>query len=111
MPANSEFVKSLLTNPEVIALNQEGINPRQLSRSDDEVIWVSETTDAKYVNVGFFNLNDEEREIEASFKALGISGRCEVRDLWEQKDLGNFRNRFRVEINPHGAKLFRFKVL
>jgi len=55
---------------------------------------------------------DPRREVEhdvvpVEFAALGFSGPCRVRDLWQQKDLGVFTSRYAPEIPSHGARLLR----
>lgn len=108
MPENTAFVKDLLTNEEVIAANQQGKNPRQLSREDGKVIWLSEGTEPKSLYVAFFNLNEEKTEIRLSYKDLGISASSvEWRNLWEKRDLGKMKKSFSVEVERHDAKMYK----
>lgn len=66
LPSNDAFTLSLLTNPEVIAVDQESANNRQLFRTNDKVAWVADAPQGgKYLAV--FNLNDEGGQ---SFDAL-----------------------------------------
>jgi len=66
LPSNDAFTLSLLTNPEVIAVNQHSSNNRQLFRIDDKVAWVADAPNGgKYLAV--FNLNDASGE---SFNSL-----------------------------------------
>lgn len=110
MPMNTEFVKNLLTNDEVLQLNQQAINPRQLYRQGDLIVWVSEMPDSSDLNIGLFNLSDENSKIKVELKSLGIKGRVNVRDLWAKKDLGIFTRMFSAEINAHGSGLFRIRI-
>ncbi|WP_083925282.1 glycoside hydrolase family 27 protein [Flexithrix dorotheae] len=105
MPDNNEFTENLLTNPEVIALNQKGKSARQYSRIDDKVIWISEMPDGKTINIGFFNLNDQEEEISLNLKEAGFSGKFMGKDLWEQKSLGTISAKLKCKLAPHDAKL------
>jgi hypothetical protein len=45
--------------------------------------------------------------VEILFSDLGIHGKVTVRDLWQQKDIGEFANKFVSEIPLHGATLLR----
>ncbi len=45
--------------------------------------------------------------LPVQISALGLSGRCEVRDLWAKKDLGNFSGSFSLYVRNHGARLLR----
>jgi alpha-galactosidase len=107
MPENTPFVASLLTNGEVLAVDQDSHDSRQLSRQDSTVVWVSQVNDSKDWNVAFFNLDDVEREVSIVFPAIGIRKKCKVRDLWKKQDLGVFKGVYKQKIPPHGAALFR----
>ncbi len=57
LPSNDAFTTSLITNPEVIAVDQHSSNNRQLFRSGGKVAWVADAPNGgKYLAV--FNLND-----------------------------------------------------
>jgi alpha-galactosidase len=61
LPSNDAFTLSLLTNPEVIAVDQNSSNNRQLFRTNDKVAWVADAPGGgKYLAV--FNLNDPSGE-------------------------------------------------
>lgn len=107
MPDNSEFVERLMTNAEVLAVNQNAENSRQLYRENGKVVWGSNVPDSKEMYLAIFNLNDEPVEIPVLFSQLGLTGDCKVRDLWMHKDLGSFNEKFSEKVNPHGAKIFK----
>jgi len=66
LPSNDAFTRSLITNPEVIAVDQHSSNNRQLFRTDDKVAWVADAPNGgKYLAV--FNLNNATGE---SFNSL-----------------------------------------
>jgi alpha-galactosidase len=45
--------------------------------------------------------------VKADFAELKLEGKQSVRDLWRQKDLGNFENAFEPEVPPHGVVLVK----
>ncbi len=45
--------------------------------------------------------------ISVELADLGLAGKCQVRDLWEHKDLGIFKDRISVEVEEHGSMLLR----
>ncbi len=55
------FTIDLLTNPEVLAVNQHSTNNRQLSREDDLIVWVADVpgSDDKYVALFNAQSNDD----------------------------------------------------
>lgn len=107
LPENTPLVKALLTNPEVVAVNQQGTNQRQLSREDGLIVWVSDAPDGKSKYVGFFNLNEDAQEVSVRWKDLKMGGKLTVRNLWEQKEEGQFKEGFSKSINGHGGQLYK----
>jgi hypothetical protein len=117
MPKNDEFTLSLLTNDEVLAVNQRSTGGRELSNRDGLVIWVADVPDSRDKYVGLFNTRDkvagaDEAGVAVSLvlKDLGIGG-CSVRDLWTKKDLGPFTDEFSRIIPYHGAGLYRLTAI
>lgn len=107
MPENTPFVKELLTNPEVIEVNQKGTFQKELWRKDGLIVWVSDAPDGKSKYVAIFNTDDKKRDIKVNFKELGIKTKVKVRNLWTRKDVGSYKNSFTENVNVHGAKLFK----
>ena len=120
MTKTDDFTLSLLTNDEVLAVDQHSENNHQLFRTDDGLVaWVADVpgSDARYLAV--FNLHDPSTNAPASAKTvvpvklaqLGFSGEAKVRDLWQKKDLENIQTQFEPEVPAHGARLFRLTPL
>jgi alpha-galactosidase len=107
MVENTPFVTSLLTNDEVINVNQNSTNSHQLYRKDSVVVWVSQVNNSKDWNVAFFNLDEAAKEVAVDFAAIGIKQKCKVRDLWKKQEAGIFKKEYKQSINPHGAAIFR----
>ena len=115
---NSETIK-ILTNPEVIAVNQDplGVQGLRVSKLGDAEVWMKplQSTepgdtgrDAKYdFAVGLLNRGGSSRRITASRKTLGLKGSFEIRDLWNRKDLDSFADIISCEVAPHTMELFR----
>lgn len=109
-----DFTLSLITNPEVIAVDQESGGNRQLSSEGGVVVWVADVPRSRDKYVAVFNTNDAPPgNARASMRAtiklsdLGFKGQCRVRDLWRQQIIGEFKEMFAVDINWHGAGLYR----
>ncbi|WP_399881013.1 alpha-galactosidase D [Streptomyces sp. BBFR51] len=97
---------SLLTNREVIALNQGPTPPaRPVTPSNDQQVWGAKNPDGGYT-VALFNLGDAPAPVTADWAAFGFTGRAEVRDLWNHEDLGTHRNRITQALPAHGSRLF-----
>ena len=108
LPSNDAFTLSLLTNAEALAVNRKSAGNRELFARGSQVAWVADVpgTRAKYLAV--FNLDDHEAaEIKVRWQEVGLAGRCAVRDLWQKKNVGLFRDEMVSRVNPHGAALYR----
>ncbi|HET6480658.1 MAG TPA: CBM35 domain-containing protein [Actinoplanes sp.] len=97
---------SLLTNREVIAVDQQGVPARPLSPAGDRQVWGMRNTDGSYT-VALFNLGDRPADVAAHWSSLGFTGAATLRDLWAQRDKGTVRDSISVRVPAHGASLFR----
>ena len=103
-----KFTLSLLSNDEVLAVDQDALG-KQASRiwqNGDLEIWAKDMGDGSKA-VGLFNRGEFATNIELKFSDLGISGKHRVRDLWRQKHLGAFSNTFNATVPRHGVVLVR----
>ena len=109
------FTLALLTNEEVIAVDQSGGGGRQLFDRDNLIGWVAAAPGTGDKYVALFNARDRAgpaagpagTPVPVSLAELGFAGSCRIRDLWQQKDLGRFSGEFAPEIPWHGAGLYR----
>ncbi|MEU6217871.1 fibronectin type III domain-containing protein [Streptomyces sp. NPDC047022] len=96
----------LLTNDEVIAVDQAGNPARPVSQDTPQQVWYARNADGSYT-VALFNLGGGYSDVTADWSDLGISGRAAVRDLWSHKNLGSVRGSFTDNLPPHGSRLLR----
>ncbi|MFD4710675.1 alpha-galactosidase D [Streptomyces sp. NPDC058430] len=97
---------SLLTNREVIALNQGSTPPaRPVTPSDAQQVWAARNANGSYT-VALFNLSDAPASVTADWSALGFTGKAGVRDLWNHENLGTYRNKVTQALPAHGSRLF-----
>jgi len=99
---------SLLTNPEVLAVNQRSRRNRPLYMHKDRVVWGAEATDSAARYAALFNIADSPREVAVNLSEFGIAGPARVRDLWRREDLGRCDVTFRTHIEPHASRLLSF---
>ena len=98
----------LLSNKEVLQVNQASLNNHQLFRDGNKIAWVADVPDSDDRYLAIFNLGDDGKtSIEVKFEDLGIRNQVSIRDLWKQEDIGSFSYEFAIEIEPHGSGLYR----
>jgi hypothetical protein len=105
MPENDQQTLSLLTNPDVIRINQAGSKPRELRRDGDSVVWVSDGPNAER-NVALFNLSNGPATVALSLKDAGIDGPARAKDCWVPAKSATVTDELRRDLPPHGSVLF-----
>ena len=101
------FTLSLLTNDEVIAVNQHSTHNRQLFRDGDLVAWVADKEGATDKYLAVFNTGSSVANVPVNLATLGYSGAVQFRSLWDQSDIGAYSGTFSPVIASHGAALYQ----
>lgn len=105
-----DWTTALLTNPEVIAVDQQSRGERQVISTERTVVWTSHPGHSDDYYLALFNIGDSASTIHYSWKALGLDGTThKLRDLWERKDIGA-ANEINVTVPPHGCVLYRVSM-
>jgi len=108
LPATDDSTLDLLTNDEVLAVNQAGTNNRVVRSEGDREIWAADEPGTGAVYAAFFNKGAEKtRLVRLETKDVGLPGRVQVRDLWRRSDAGEFDGSIAAEVEPHGAVLVK----
>jgi alpha-galactosidase len=104
--------KELLTNPEVVAVDQDskGVQGRRVWQEGSLQIWAKPLADGSQA-VGLFNGTEAAIDVTLQFKDLGIGSQARVRDLWQHKDIGNLRDSFTAKVAKHGVVLVKIAGL
>jgi len=108
LPTTDPFTVSLLSNDEVLAVDQTGEHGYPFWQSGARVAWSAEAPGGgKYL--GVFNAGDRPGTVAVDWGALGLPERCTLRDLWEKKDLGAISNGYTFQLPAHGSGLYRVR--
>jgi len=108
-----DFTLNLLTNDEVIAVNQDVLGKQGicLQTIGELKIYVKELEDGGKA-VAFANFGREKVKMSyKDFMQLGISGRQTVRDLWREKDIAKINTSAQalsLDIPEHGVVYYKF---
>lgn len=107
-----DFTLSLLCNDEVIEVDQDPLGKpgRRASKEGPFEVWAKEMEDGTKA-VGLFNRGEAEATVKAKWSEIGLSGKQIVRDLWRQKDLGEFDKAFDAVVPRHGVVLVRMRAV
>jgi len=100
----SPEIKEILTNREVIAVNQDALGRQasRVSKEGDVEIWSKPLKDGSRA-VLVLNRGASETESSVPWTLLGYPEHLSagVRDLWAHKDLGKFTGRFSAKVAAH----------
>jgi alpha-galactosidase len=112
--ANNDIAKmtpetlAILTNPEVIAVDQDsaGVQGRRVAQEGPLEVWVKPLADGSKA-VGLFNRGESAMPVTAYFQDIAVGETAAVRDLWARKDLGVFKGSFTAEVPMHGVVMIK----
>lgn len=116
------FTVSLLSNDEIIEIDQDPLGkPARLLVDENGVeVWVKNMEDGSYA-IGLFNIDgfgstpqsyfrwgdEQSKPFVFDFNKVGLKGKWKLRDMWRQKDLGEFNGIFKTDIPHHGVVMLR----
>ncbi len=117
-----DFTRSLLTNDEILQIDQDplGKPARLVSGNDDVQVWLKPMADGSFA-AGLFNVagfgktpqsyfrwgDEQPVNFTFDFAGAGLRGRWKLRDAWRQKDLGETAGPFKTVIPYHGVIVLR----
>jgi len=104
----SPETKDLLTNSEVIAVDQDskGVQGHRVWEEGPLETWAKPLADGSHA-VGLFNRSEASIKMTLDFKAIGAPTSAKLRDLLDHKDLGTFQNSYSAEVPTHGVVLVK----
>jgi len=105
--SSSERTLAYFKNPEVLAVNQDSTDNRQVFNIGGHVCWIATEPQTGDRYVALFNLNDDDEIVRFNMEMESVRGKYAVRDLWQRKDVGFAESVLSARVEPHGAKLFR----
>lgn len=107
MNVMDDFTLSLLSNDEVLAVDQDPLGKSAICvyKTDEIQIWLKELSDGSKA-FGVFNMTDKITDQSISLKLIGFDQKAKLRDLWRQKDLGTIET-LKLKLMPHGVILVK----
>jgi alpha-galactosidase len=108
-----DFTLNLLTNDEVIDINQDPLGKQAtcLQTIGELRIYVKELEDGSRA-VGFCNFGTDKVELSyTDFEKIGLTGKFNVHDVWRQKDVSTIETKtseLNLNVPAHGVVLYKF---
>jgi alpha-galactosidase len=103
-------IKEILTNKEVIAINQDslGMQGRRVQKNGDSEVWAKQLRDGSRAVI-LLNRSAADADISVSWEDLGYPTHLQaaVRDLWAKKDLGKSIGTVSAKVPSHGVVMLR----
>lgn len=103
------FTLNLLTNHEIIAINQDplGLCGRLVTLNEKQFLLVKELHDGATA-VGIFNRDSTDMEIKINLKDIGLKETYDVRDCWRQVLIGHDLSSFQTTVPAIGCAVIKF---
>lgn len=98
---------ALLTNREVLAVNQASRDNKPALLIENVRTWTARAEQGEARYLAMFNVSDkaETKQVHYDVARLGLKS-VKVRDLWAQRDLGVVRDRVTASLAPHACLLY-----
>ncbi len=102
------YTRTLLTNKEVIQVNQNSENSGQLFRDGEKIAWKADVPGSREKYLALFYTGDlPYSEISVSLGDMGFNTPCRVRDLWTRSETGTIETVLKVSLPAHGSGLYK----
>jgi alpha-galactosidase len=102
-------ILEILTNKEVIAVDQDALGRQgvRVAKDGDLEVWSKKLKSG--LAVGLFNRGSSTAKVTARWSDLGLSGSHPVRDLWAHADRGPAADQYSSEVPSHGVVLLKIE--
>jgi len=107
----SKVTLDILTNSEVIAVNQDplGVQGHRVNMtSNGAEVWAGPLSDHSVALV-LLNSDDSTQNVTAHFTDIGLTGTASVRDLWAHEDQGTATDSITRSVERHSVVMLRLK--
>ncbi|MBV4357552.1 putative Ig domain-containing protein [Pinibacter aurantiacus] len=102
------FTLQLLTNSEVIAVNQDllGKQAQRVFNTDSTQVWMKELESGEKA-IGIFNMSTKYRTVKVTWDSLGLTAPQQVRNIWRQQNVTANKLFYTAELPPHGVAFIK----
>ncbi|MGL5020298.1 MAG: glycoside hydrolase family 27 protein [Luteolibacter sp.] len=112
LPTMDGFSMRLITDPEMLACNQNGVMGKRVSFNDGIDVWKTpqKRTDQKGW-VGAFNRTDRHRTFKLTPESIGLKGKVTAKSVWNghKEYQVSAESPVEIDINPDGVLFLRYE--
>jgi alpha-galactosidase len=103
-----DWTAELLTNADVVAMDQHGSEQKVAEQEGNLVVWTSKGEGGRSY-LALFNVGESEIHLESPLARYGLErGSYAARDIWKKQSLGKI-DRVNGTIAPHGVMLMELR--
>jgi len=110
LPTSDDFSMELITNPDMLLCNQNGITGKIIYDRDGIEIWKTVSRNSPDCGwIGVFNRKGDERKvISINHKILGLKDATIVHDIWKDKTYGRLKKKKNIKVNANGVVFLKY---
>jgi alpha-galactosidase len=107
LPSNDPATTELITNEEVLRVNQSSAGNREVLAEGNIRAWLADVPVGRDRYLAVFNLGEAAEKIDLGWSRVGMAEQnIEVRDLWLRETLGR-KASLQVTLQPHASALYQ----
>jgi alpha-galactosidase len=107
LPTLDPFTRSLLSNADVLAVNQHSAGNKVAYKQGDIRVWTSHAADGSKKYLAVFNLGDSPSTVQLNWDQVGMgSAPVSARELWTGKSLSR-PSSLEVTLAPHASAIYQ----
>ena len=106
LPSTDQWTTSLLTNPDVITVDQHSTGGHQVINTGNTAVWMAQADQRGEQYLAIFNIGDTRQTIRHVWKDFDLANsEYHVVNLWTHKDLGSVGS-LSINLEPHACALY-----
>jgi alpha-galactosidase len=107
LPSLDPETLKLITNDEVLAVDQRSTGNHQVLEEGNIRVWTADASGGQDHYLAIFNLGDGVVDVDLPWSKVGINAFIlQVRDLWSKSPLGE-KDRLLLTLRPHASVLYQ----
>jgi hypothetical protein len=107
LPSSDAFTINLLTNSEVLNVDQDSSHGHESYRDSGIISWTADVPESTAKYIAVFNTTDVAKPVDLSWVQLGLeSPHGAVHDLWGHANLG-VKSGISLSLAPHASVFYK----